>query len=176
MFDDLKLKFKILFSNHYFSPLNTFMRKGKDPYLWWLTDPGDPKTYGSYPTDPDPDADPEHCSWDEQSSHKDRNRYRLIVKDSTYYHCHRGRDNFNITITGKTPNKETLQRKYGEKKRFNPNQTKKMCRQRTTCRSTEWRPGTSCSWTWSAVQRDSRPWLRSTRRYPLLQVHHNNLQ
>ena len=31
---------KILFSKHFFSPLNTFMRKGKDPdrYLW-LTDP-----------------------------------------------------------------------------------------------------------------------------------------
>ncbi len=33
--------FKILFCKHYFSPLNTFMRKGKDP------DPGGPKTSGS---------------------------------------------------------------------------------------------------------------------------------
>ncbi len=31
----------MLFCNHYFSPLNTFMRKGKDP------DPGGPKTCGS---------------------------------------------------------------------------------------------------------------------------------
>jgi hypothetical protein len=30
-----------LFCKHYFNPLNTFMRKGKDP------DPGGPKTYGS---------------------------------------------------------------------------------------------------------------------------------
>jgi hypothetical protein len=34
-----KFSIKILFCNHYFSPLNTFMRKGKDP--------GGPKTYGS---------------------------------------------------------------------------------------------------------------------------------
>ncbi len=39
---------KILFCKHYFSPLNTFMRKGKDldpdpdPYLW-LMDPEGPK-------------------------------------------------------------------------------------------------------------------------------------
>ncbi len=48
---------KILFSNHYFSPLNTFRRKGKDPYplsdpYLWLTDPdadpGGSKTNGSY--------------------------------------------------------------------------------------------------------------------------------
>jgi hypothetical protein len=31
---------KILFCHHYFSPLNTLMRKGKDP------DPGGLKTYG----------------------------------------------------------------------------------------------------------------------------------
>ncbi len=41
---------KILFCKHYFSPLNTFMKKGMDPdpYLW-LTDPnpGGPKTCGS---------------------------------------------------------------------------------------------------------------------------------
>ncbi len=38
----------ILFCKHYFSPLNTFLRKGKDPdpYLW-LMDPGGPKTCGS---------------------------------------------------------------------------------------------------------------------------------
>ncbi len=43
-----KLCVKILFCTHYFSPLNTFMRKGKesDPYLW-LTDPEGPKTCGS---------------------------------------------------------------------------------------------------------------------------------
>ncbi len=40
---------KILFCKHYFSPLNTFMRKGKDPhpdpYLWPTdSDQGDPKT------------------------------------------------------------------------------------------------------------------------------------
>jgi hypothetical protein len=35
----LKLCVKILFCRHYFNPLNTFMRKGKDP--------GDPKTCGS---------------------------------------------------------------------------------------------------------------------------------
>ncbi len=45
--------FKILFCNHYLNPLNTFMRKGKDlnPYLWLTdpdTNPGGPKTYGSY--------------------------------------------------------------------------------------------------------------------------------
>ncbi len=63
----IKIKFLArkftLFCNQYFSPLNTFMRMGKDPepnpvpdphpdpYLW-LTDPnadlGCPKTYGSY--------------------------------------------------------------------------------------------------------------------------------
>ncbi len=43
---------KILFCKHYFSPLNTFMIKGKDPnpdpYLW-LIDPdiGGPETCGS---------------------------------------------------------------------------------------------------------------------------------
>jgi hypothetical protein len=40
--------FKKNFScKHYFSPLNTFMRKGKDPhqYLWLIDpDPGGPKT------------------------------------------------------------------------------------------------------------------------------------
>ncbi len=41
---------KILFCKHYFSLLNTFLRKGKDPDPFlWLTDPdpGDPKTCGS---------------------------------------------------------------------------------------------------------------------------------
>ncbi len=43
----LKFGVKILFCKHCFSPLNSFMGKGKDPDLW-LTDPyldpGDPKT------------------------------------------------------------------------------------------------------------------------------------
>ncbi len=54
----LKFCVKILFCRHYFSPLNTFMRKGKDPdlepepdpdpYLWLMDlDPGGPKTCGS---------------------------------------------------------------------------------------------------------------------------------
>ncbi len=52
----LKFSVEILFCRHYFSPLNTFMRKGKDPdpvsdpYLWLMdpdTDPGGPKTCGS---------------------------------------------------------------------------------------------------------------------------------
>jgi hypothetical protein len=63
---------KKFFGNHYFSPLNTFMRNGKDPepdphpypYLW-LTDPdadlGGPNTYGFYEPDLDDDPDPEHC-------------------------------------------------------------------------------------------------------------------
>jgi hypothetical protein len=38
----LKFCVKILFCKHYFSPLNTFMRKGKDPE----PDPGGPKTSG----------------------------------------------------------------------------------------------------------------------------------
>ncbi len=44
---------KILFCRHYFNPLNTSMRKGKDPHLWIrrirLMDPdlGGPKTCGS---------------------------------------------------------------------------------------------------------------------------------
>jgi hypothetical protein len=41
----LKFCVKILFFKLYFSPLNTFIRKGKDP------DPGGPK---------DPDPDPQH--------------------------------------------------------------------------------------------------------------------
>ncbi len=51
---DFLLKFcvKILFCNHYFSQLNTFMRKGKDPdpdpYLLLIDpDPGGPKACGS---------------------------------------------------------------------------------------------------------------------------------
>jgi hypothetical protein len=39
-FKMVKIYIKILFCNHYFSPLNTFLRKGKDPE--------GPKTYGSY--------------------------------------------------------------------------------------------------------------------------------
>jgi hypothetical protein len=41
---------KILFCRHYFSPLNTFVRKEKDPdpYIWLMDpDPGGPKTCGS---------------------------------------------------------------------------------------------------------------------------------
>jgi hypothetical protein len=41
---------KILFCKHYFSPLITFIRKGKDPdpYLWLTApDPGSPKIFGS---------------------------------------------------------------------------------------------------------------------------------
>jgi hypothetical protein len=45
---------KILFCKHYFSPLNVFIRNGKDlgpeqhPYLWLTdSDPGGPKTCGS---------------------------------------------------------------------------------------------------------------------------------
>ncbi len=38
----LKLCVKILFYKHYFSPLNTFMRKGKDPYLWLMDPDPDP--------------------------------------------------------------------------------------------------------------------------------------
>ncbi len=39
---------KILFCSHYSSPLNTYLRKGKDPdpYLW-LMNPGGPKIYGT---------------------------------------------------------------------------------------------------------------------------------
>jgi hypothetical protein len=52
----LKFYFKILFCKHYFSPLNTFMRKGKDPdpYLCLMNpDPGGTKTCGSgFPTLP----------------------------------------------------------------------------------------------------------------------------
>jgi hypothetical protein len=51
----LKIWAKILFCKHYFSPLNTFMRKGKDP---------DPELYLCL-MDPDPGgqkhADPQHC-------------------------------------------------------------------------------------------------------------------
>jgi hypothetical protein len=44
---------KVLFCNHYFSPLNTFMRKGKDP---------DPDPYwGQTGTDADPEG-PKHWS------------------------------------------------------------------------------------------------------------------
>ncbi len=48
----LKFCVKILFCRHYFNPLNTFMRKGKDPdpdtYLWQMdSDPGGLKTCGS---------------------------------------------------------------------------------------------------------------------------------
>ncbi len=38
---------KMLFCRHYFSSLNTFMRKGKDPHLLLIDpDPGGPKTCG----------------------------------------------------------------------------------------------------------------------------------
>jgi hypothetical protein len=46
----LKFCLKMLFCRHYFSPLNTFMRKvkGPDPYLWLMDpDPGGPKACGS---------------------------------------------------------------------------------------------------------------------------------
>ncbi len=39
---------KFLFCKHYFSPLNTFIRKEKNPdlYLWLMDpDPGGPKTW-----------------------------------------------------------------------------------------------------------------------------------
>jgi hypothetical protein len=45
-----KIFVEILFVRRYFSPLNTVMRKGKDPdpYLWLMDpDPGGPKTFGS---------------------------------------------------------------------------------------------------------------------------------
>ncbi len=44
---------KILFCKHYFNPLNTFLRKGKDPvpdpYLWLL----DPNREAKKHADPD---------------------------------------------------------------------------------------------------------------------------
>ncbi len=44
----IKITTKVLFFNHYFSPLYTFMRKGKDLDLYLLLidsdDPGGPKT------------------------------------------------------------------------------------------------------------------------------------
>ncbi len=48
----LKVCVRFLFCRHFFSPLNTLMRKGKDPdpYLWLLDpdpNPGGPKTCGS---------------------------------------------------------------------------------------------------------------------------------
>ena len=65
----LLLKFcaKILICKHYFSPLNTFVRKGKDlepdpdpdPYLG-LMDP-DPNPGGPKHAGPDPVPDPQHC-------------------------------------------------------------------------------------------------------------------
>jgi hypothetical protein len=48
----VKFCVKILFCRHYFSPLNTFMRKGKDPRGPKNADPADP--------DPVPDPDPQH--------------------------------------------------------------------------------------------------------------------
>jgi hypothetical protein len=52
----------MLFTIHYFCPLNTFMRKGKDPdpYLWLTdpdVDPGGPEPYGTDHMDPDT----KHC-------------------------------------------------------------------------------------------------------------------
>jgi hypothetical protein len=67
----LKIKFvvkfcvKMLFCRHYFSPLNTFMRKGKDldpdPHLW-LMDPAWKAQKHADPAYPDlvPDPDPQH--------------------------------------------------------------------------------------------------------------------
>ncbi len=51
---------KILFCKHYFSPLNTILRKEEDldPYLW-LMDP-DPDPDGQKHADPAPDPDPYH--------------------------------------------------------------------------------------------------------------------
>ncbi len=46
----------MLFCKHYFSPLNTFMRKGKDP------EP-DPDPRGTETFDP-VDPDPQHCNFD----------------------------------------------------------------------------------------------------------------
>ncbi len=50
----LKFCIKILFCKHYLSPLNTFMRKGKDPdpYLLLM----DPDPVGPKYADPDPNA------------------------------------------------------------------------------------------------------------------------
>ncbi len=47
----------MLFGRYYFSPLNTFIRKGKDPDPYpRLMDPVGPKHAG--PADPFPDPDP----------------------------------------------------------------------------------------------------------------------
>jgi hypothetical protein len=53
----VKVKFFARKLLYYFSPLNTFMRKGKDPDP--KPDPGGLKH--TDPTDPDPDENPEHC-------------------------------------------------------------------------------------------------------------------
>ncbi len=81
----LKFCVKILFCMYYFSPLNTFMRKEKDPepdpHLWLMDpdlDPGGPKTCGSSVADPgclsripDPDFFP---SWIPDLGSKNSNK------------------------------------------------------------------------------------------------------
>ncbi len=71
----LTCSLKMLFCRHYFSPLNTFMRKGKDPEpdpCIWIMDPEGPKTCG-------PNPDPQHC-W--QDSFDDcRVPYVLCLRD-----------------------------------------------------------------------------------------------
>ncbi len=62
----LKFCVKILFCRHCFSPLNIFMRKGKDPdpdpYLWLMDpNPGGLKHLDPVYPDPVPDSDPLHC-------------------------------------------------------------------------------------------------------------------
>jgi hypothetical protein len=49
----LKFCVKILFCKHYFSPLNTFMRKGKDP---------NPEPDPEPVPEPDPEPDPDHTA------------------------------------------------------------------------------------------------------------------
>jgi hypothetical protein len=55
-----KFSYKNFLGNHDFSQLNNLMRKGKDPDQDQHpdADPAGPKH--TDPTDPDPDADPEH--------------------------------------------------------------------------------------------------------------------
>ncbi len=61
-----KFSFKILFWNHYFSPPNTFKRKGKDPQPdpdpnLWLIDPN-----AGLGAQQHTDADPDSKHWYDQ--------------------------------------------------------------------------------------------------------------